>query len=106
MLVTSQSPKNVSIQIVLHGSETPEEKIEENKDGVRFLGMLPFRKTQLHFPFSPFLYFRASDLRKIDANFSGEIVTSSAVLNHWVSNVSVNSKPDLPPGRPPGIRTF
>ena len=39
-------------------------------------------KTQLYFPFPPFLYFRASNLGKIDANFSWEIVTSSAVLDH------------------------
>ena len=30
-------------------SESPEEKIEGNKDWVRFLGKLPFWKTQLHF---------------------------------------------------------
>ena len=37
--VTSQSSHKVRIQIA---SEAPEEKINGNKDGVRFLGMLPF----------------------------------------------------------------
>ena len=53
-----------------------------SKDGVQVLGLLPFWKTQLHFPFPPFPYFRASNLGKININFSGEVVTSSAVLYH------------------------
>ena len=75
--MTSQSPKKVSIQIELY--EAPEEKIEKSKDGVRFLG-----KTELHCHFSPFPYLRASDMGKIEANFSGEILTSSVVLDHLV----------------------
>ena len=44
-------------------------------------------KTQLYFlplkpPPPPFPYARASNLEKIDANFSWEIVTSSVVLDH------------------------
>ena len=41
---------------------------------------------QLHFPFPPFPYSRASNLGKIDANFPWESVTSSAVLDHLVIN--------------------
>ena len=67
-LVTSHSPEKVSIEI--------------DKGGVWFLGMLPFWKTQHHFPFPCFLYFRASNLGKIDANFTWEIVTSFEVLDH------------------------
>ena len=42
-----------------------------------------FLKNTTSFSFSPFLYFRASNLGKIDGNFSWEIVKSSAVLDHW-----------------------
>ena len=64
-------------------SEALEEKTEGNKDGVWFLGILLFESTT-SFSFPPFPYCRASNLRKIDGNFSWEIVTSSAVLDHWV----------------------
>ena len=48
------------------------EKIEGNKDGVWFLGMLPFEKHNF-ISVSPFPYFRTANLGKnIDANFSGE----------------------------------
>ena len=49
------------------------------------------KKTQLHFPCPPFPYFRASNLGKIDANFSGEILTSSAVLDHRDIHARVHS---------------
>ena len=41
-------------------------------------------KNRTSFPFSPGLFpcFRVSNLGKIDGNFSWEIVTSSAVLDH------------------------
>ena len=75
-----------SIQIFA-ASEAPEEKIDGNKDGVQFLGMLPFWKTQLHFPFPPFPYLRASNLRKIDGNFSSlencDVISSFGSLGHF-----------------------
>ena len=37
-------------------SEAPEEKMKGNKDGFRFLGMLPFEKPNFIFPF-PFPLF-------------------------------------------------
>ena len=43
-----------------------------------------FLKTQVHFRFSPRPYSGASNLGKIYANFSGEIVTSSSILDHRV----------------------
>ena len=54
----------------------PEEKAEVIKDGVWFLGMLPYRELQLHLLFPPFPYFKVSNLGKSDANFSGENVIS------------------------------
>ena len=78
-LVTSQSPKKVR-QPNCAASEAPEEKIERNKHGVWLLGMLP--SPQFHFSFPSFSYFRTSNLGKINANVLGEILTSSAVLDH------------------------
>ena len=43
-----------------------------------------FLKNTTAFSFPPFPYFRVSNLGKINANFSGEIVTSSTVLDHRV----------------------
>ena len=42
-------------------------------------------KTHLYFPFPLFLILEPLIWEKIDANFFWEIVTSSAVLNHWVN---------------------
>ena len=44
------------------------------------------------FSFSPFPYFTASNLGKIYANFSGEIVTSSAVSDHRSAELSARKK--------------
>ena len=41
-LVTSQSPQKVSIHANCAASEAPEKKIEGNKNGVGFLGILLF----------------------------------------------------------------
>ena len=50
-----------------------------------------FLKNTASFSFSPFSYFKASNLGKIDANLSWEIVTSSAVLDHRDDNLNNKS---------------
>ena len=80
LLVTSQSLMKISIQIVLH-QRLQKRKWRETKMDFGFLECY-LLKNPTSFSLSLFLYFRASNLGKIDANFSGGIVTSSAVLDH------------------------
>ena len=61
---------------------------------------LPYVKDRL-------LFCATKSLDRIAQNPLVEESISSNRLNPaWDRFVSVNSKPDLPPGRPPGIRTF
>ena len=66
-------------------SEAPEEKAKGNNNWFCFLRGSAFWKTPVHFLLSPVPYFGASNLGKIYANFSGEIVTSLSILDHWVT---------------------
>ena len=77
--VTSQFPQKVSIQITLHQKLQKESKREKL---ILLFKRVSFLKRQAHFLFSLLPYSRASNLGKIYANFSGEIVTSSSVLDH------------------------
>ena len=91
-LVTSQSPEKVSIQIALHQRvHNRETKMEFVLRNVTFLKNTTF----IFLPLPPFPYFRASNVGKIHANFSWEIVTSQAVLDHrdvgWVSGCRVGA---------------
>ena len=71
--MTSQFSQKVSIQIA---SEAPEEKVRGNNIDFAFKEGQLLKKTQVHFLSSPLPYSGASNLGKILANFSGEIVTS------------------------------
>ena len=88
LLVTSQSPRKAGIQIVLLRGCRRENRGKERWSSVS--RNVTFLKKTTSLSFSPFPLFRTSNLGKIDANFSGEIVTSSAVLNHrGTDNISI-----------------
>ena len=79
-LVTSQFPRKVSIQITLH--QRLQKKSKRKQWLILLLKRVSFLKNTTSFSFCPLPYSRASNLSKIFANFSREIVTSSSVLDH------------------------
>ena len=78
--VTSQTPQKVSIQITLY------QRLQKKSKRKHRLNLLFKRVSSLKnkslLSFSPLPYYGALNLEDIDGNFSGEIVMSSAVLDH------------------------
>ena len=82
-LETSQFPQKVSIQIICIRCSRRESKRKQRL-------ILPFKKVSFLKNTSSFSFFSSPlfcglDLGKIYANFSGEIVTSSSVVDHRVT---------------------
>ena len=80
-LVTSQpSPESLSSKLHYIRSSRRENRGKQRRNPIE--RNVTFLKNTTSFSFFPFPHFRASNLGKIDGNCFGEIVASSAVLNH------------------------